>query len=291
MVGRSKAGQVCLNLIFIAFCIAAVAPFLLLISSSLTEEATLIREGYNFFPKEFSLESYVYLLGSAEKMIRGYGITICVTVVGTSLGCMMTLLLAYPLSRREFPFRGVMSFIVFFCMLFNGGLVPSYMMWTQTFHVKNTIWALIFPTLLMNGFYINMMRSYFKANIPDALIEAARLDGAGEYKTLFKIVIPLSIPMVATVALMQGLAYWNDWNNSLYYITDEKLFSIQAILNTIISNVQFLATNTEAAAGMTLPSVGIRMAIAVVGIIPILCIYPFFQKFFVKGIVVGGVKG
>lgn len=291
MVGRSKVGQVILNLIFILLCVVAVAPFLLLISSSLTEEATLIREGYNFFPAKFSLESYVYLLGSAEKMIRGYGITIFVTVVGTSLGCLCTLLLAYPLSRREFPLRGVMSFIVFFCMLFNGGLVPSYMMWTQTFHIKNTIWALIFPSLLMNGFYINMMRSYFKANIPDALVEAARLDGAGEYTTLWKVVIPLSVPMVATMALMQGLAYWNDWNNSLYYITNEKLFSIQAILNTIISNVQFLATNTEAAAGMTLPSVGIRMAIAVVGIIPILCIYPFFQKYFVKGIVVGGVKG
>ena len=291
MVGRSKVGQVILNLIFILLCVAAVAPFLLLISSSLTEEATLIREGYNFFPRKFSFESYQYLLGSAEKMTRGYGITVLVTVLGTSIGCLCTLLLAYPLSRKEFPLRGIMSFIVFFCMLFNGGLVPSYMMWTQTFHIKNTIWALIFPSLLMNGFYINMMRSYFKANIPDALVEAARLDGAGEYLTLWKVVIPLSVPMVATMALMQGLAYWNDWNNSLYYITNEKLFSIQAILNTIISNVQFLATNTEAAAGMTLPSVGIRMAIAVVGIIPILCIDPFFQKFFVKGIVVGGVKG
>ncbi|MBR3949932.1 MAG: carbohydrate ABC transporter permease, partial [Oscillospiraceae bacterium] len=131
----------------------------------------------------------------------------------------------------------------------------------------------------------------FQANIPDSLIEAARLDGAGEYTILWKIVLPLSVPMVATMALMLGLGYWNDWTNSLYYITDENLYSIQAILNTIISNVQFLSANTEAAAGMTIPSVGIRMAIAVIGIIPILCIYPFFQKYFVKGIVVGGVKG
>ena len=291
MVGRGKIGQIVLNIIFILMCIAAVGPFLLLISSSLTEEATLIREGYNFFPKEFSLESYKYLLTSAGKITRGYGITVLVTVVGTTLGCLYTLLFAYPLSRKDLPFRKFFLFLVFFSMLFHGGLVPTYMMWTQTFHIKNTIWALIFPGLLMNGFYINMMRSYFQANIPDSLIEAARLDGAGEYTILWKIVLPLSVPMVATMALMLGLGYWNDWTNSLYYITDENLYSIQAILNTIISNVQFLATNTEAASGMTLPSVGIRMAIAVIGIIPILCIYPFFQKYFVKGIVVGGVKG
>lgn len=291
MVGRGKTGQVVLNIIFLLMCVACVAPFLLLISSSLTEEATLIREGYNFLPREFSLESYKYLLSSAEKVARGYGITVLVTVVGTTLGCLCTLLLAYPLSRKELPFRKFFLFMVFFSMLFHGGLVPTYIMWTQTFHIKNTIWALILPGLLMNGFYINMMRSYFQANIPDSLIEAARLDGAGEFTILWKIVLPLSVPMVATMALMLGLGYWNDWTNSLYYITDENLYSIQAILNTIISNVQFLATNTEAASGMTLPSVGIRMAIAVIGIIPILCIYPFFQKYFVKGIVVGGVKG
>lgn len=291
MVGRGKMGQVMLNIIFILMCIACVAPFLLLISSSLTEEATLIREGYNFFPSKFSLESYKYLLNSAGKIARGYGITVLVTVVGTALGCLCTLLFAYPLSRKDLPFRKFFLFLVFFSMLFHGGLVPTYIMWTRTFHIKNTIWALIFPGLLMNGFYINMMRSYFQANIPDSLVEAARLDGAGEFTILWKVVLPLSVPMVATMALMLGLGYWNDWTNSLYYITDEKLYSIQAILNTIISNVQFLATNTEAASGMTLPSVGIRMAIAVIGIIPILCIYPFFQKYFVKGIVVGGVKG
>ena len=169
------------------------------------------------------------------------------------------------------------------------------MMWTQTFHIKDTLWALILPGLLMNAFYVIMMRSFFTANIPDALVEAARIDGAGEYKILFKIVLPLSKPMMATLALMIGLGYWNDWMNSLYYITNEKLFSIQAILNTIITNIQFLTSGQSAAASNVdlsqLPSVGIRMAIAVIGILPVLCIYPFFQKYFVKGIVVGGVKG
>ncbi|MDO4283886.1 MAG: carbohydrate ABC transporter permease [Eubacteriales bacterium] len=295
MGSKRKGGQIVLNIIFVLLVVAAVAPFLLLLSSSLTDEATLVQSGYNFIPKKFSLGSYIYLLDSGEKIMRGYGITVFVTLVGTVLSVLFTIMFAYPLSRKELPFRYLVSFFVFFTMLFNGGLIPSYMMWTQMFHVKNTLWALIFPSLLMNGFYIIMMRSFFTASIPDALIEAARIDGCGEYGILFKIVLPLSKPMLATISLMVGLGYWNDWTNSLYYVTDEKLFSIQAILNTIITNIQFLTSGQSAAiqssAASALPSVGIRMAIAVIGVIPVLCIYPFFQKYFVKGIVVGGVKG
>lgn len=294
MTSKRKLGQGVLNIIFILLCIAAVGPFLLLLSSSLTEEATLLREGYNFIPAKFSLQSYEYLMGSAAKITKGYGITVFVTFVGTLAGMFMTILFAYPLSRRELPKRTFFSFFVFFTMLFNGGLVPTYMMWTQTFHIRNTLWALIIPGLLMNGFNIIMMRSFFTASIPNELIEAARIDGAGEYRVLFQVVLPLSKPMIATIGLMIGLRYWNDWTNSLYYVTNESLYSIQAILNTIISNVQFLSSGQalgSAYSAADLPSVGIRMAIAVIGIIPILCIYPFFQKYFVKGIVVGGVKG
>ena len=188
----------------------------------------------------------------------------------------------------------VLVFLVFFTMLFNGGLVPTYMMYTQIFHIKNTIWALIIPSLLMNAFYIIMMRSFFVSNIPDSLIEAARIDGAGEFRILFRIVLPLSKPMLATLALMVGLGYWNDWMNSLYYITDDSLYTLQAILNNIITSITFLQSSTMgsvASAVAAMPSTGIRMAIAVVGVIPVLVIYPFFQKYFVKGIVVGGVKG
>lgn len=295
MVTKNKTGQIVLNIVFVLLVIVAVAPFLLLLASSLTEEATLVREGYNFFPKKFSIESYLYLFKSGSKIMRGYGITVLVTAIGTTLSVLFTVMFAYPLSRKELPHRYAVSFFVFFTMLFNGGLIPTYMMWTQSFHIKNTLWALIFPGLLMNGFYIIMMRSFFTSSIPDALIEAARIDGAGEYGILFKIVMPLSKPMLATISLMVGLGYWNDWVNSLYYVTDEKLFSIQAILNTIITNIQFLTSGQSSAvqstAASAMPSVGIRMAIAVIGVLPILCIYPFFQKYFVKGIVVGGVKG
>ena len=267
MVTKSKTGQVVLNIIFIILAVWAVAPFLLLISSSLSSEAALAKYGYGFWPREFSLNAYTYLFKSSMKIAKGYGITLLVTLVGTTLSVLITTLFAY----------------------------PSYMMWTQTFHIKNTIWALIMPNLLLNAFYVIMMRSFFTSSIPDALIEAARIDGAGEYKILARVVIPLSKPMMATISLMVGLGYWNDWTNSLYYITDENLFSIQAILNTIITNIQFLTSGQSSAASAVdvskLPSVSIRMAIAVIGVLPVLCIYPFFQKYFVKGIVVGGVKG
>jgi len=295
MVNKKIGGQVVLNIIFILLTISAIAPFLLLLSSSLTDEGTLVREGYRFIPKNLSFTSYEYLFQSGSKIFKGYGVTLLVTLIGTVSSVLMTLLFAYPLSRRELPFRFGFSFFVFFTMLFNGGLVPTYMMWTQTFHIKNTLWALIIPGLLMNGFYVIMMRSFFTSSIPDAIIEAARIDGCGEYGTLFKIVLPLSKPMIATISLMIGLGYWNDWTNSLYYVTDENLYSIQAILNTMISNIQFLTSGQSTVASNVdiskLPSVGIRMAIAVIGVLPIMVIYPFFQKYFVKGIVVGGVKG
>ncbi|NBJ92661.1 carbohydrate ABC transporter permease [Parablautia muri] len=295
MVSKNKTGQIVLNIIFILLTIAALAPFLLLVSSSLSSEEALAQYGYSFWPKDLSFGAYTYLFKSSMKIVRGYGITVLVTLIGTLASVLMTIMFAYPLSRKELLFRYGFSFFVFFTMLFNGGLVPTYMMYTQTFHIKDTLWALVVPSLLMSGFYVIMMRSFFTANIPDALVEAARIDGAGEYMILWKIVLPLSKPMLATLSLMAGLGYWNDWMNSMYYVTDEKLYSIQAILNTIITNIQFLTSGQSSVASAAdvakLPSVSARMAIAVIGILPVLCIYPFFQKYFVKGIVIGGVKG
>ncbi len=293
MVSNNKSAQALLHLIFILLVLACIVPFVLLVMSSFTSESALMQNGYSLFPKEFSLEAYKYLLQKGTTILRGYGITILVTVVGTLISVTITTLLAYPLSRPELPHRNVFSFIVFFTMLFNGGLVPTYIMYTQVFHIKNTIWALIVPMLLMNAFYVIMMRSFFTANIPDSLIEAARIDGAGELRILVQIVLPLSKPMMATLALMIGLGYWNDWLNGLYYLTDTRYFSIQNILNRMIADVQFLASASSVTSSVTanLPSVGIRMAIAVIGVLPILVIYPFFQKAFVKGIVIGGVKG
>ena len=233
---------------------------------------------------------------SSNKIISAYGITILSTVVGTVCGLSMTILMAYPLSRRDLPGRNGLAFYVFFTMLFSGGLVPTYIMCTRYIKVSNTIWALIIPSLVVNAFYVIMMRTYFSTNIPEAVIEAARIDGAGEFRILLTIVLPMSVPMVATMTLLIGLSYWNDWKNGLYYLQQNKsLYSIQVLLNDMLRDVQALKSGMDAAAAAeitaNMPSTGIKMAIAVVGVLPVLIVYPFFQKYFVKGITIGAVKG
>ena len=279
----------------IALVLCCVLPFLLMVMASFTEEQTLIRNGYSFFPEKFSLETYQYILRSAKTIFRGYGMTILVTVIGTVSNLAMTVLFAYPLSRKDLPYRNVLSFILFFTMLFNGGLVPTYMMYANTFHIKNTIFALLIPNLMMNAFYVIMMRSFFTTSIPESLIEAAKLDGASEMKILLQVILPLSKPMIVTLVLMVGLNYWNDWMNGMYYVTDNSLNTIQMILNNMIQNVEFLSKSASVmgsdAAMIKMPTVGIRMAIAVIAVLAVMVIYPFLQKYFVKGIVVGGVKG
>ena len=295
MVRNDRVQQIVMHVFMILLVVLCVAPFLLMVMSSLTEETTLTRNGYSFFPQVFSLETYRYIIRSQGTILHGYLMTIVVTVIGTTANLLLTILFAYPLSRKDLPYRGVLSFILFFTMLFNGGLVPTYMMYAQTFHIKNTIWALIVPGLMMNAFYVIMMRSFFQSSIPVALIEAAKLDGATEFRILRSVIVPLSKPMVVTLVLMVGLNYWNDWANGLYYVTDQKLFTIQMILNNMIKNIEFLSRNASslgvAASTMKIPQVGIRMGIAVVAVLPVLIIYPFLQKYFVKGIVIGGVKG
>lgn len=276
--------------------LCCIFPFLLLIMSSITDEQELIRNGYTLFPKALSLNAYQYMFKSSNKIISAYGITILSTVVGTLCGLSMTILMAYPLSRRDLPGRNGLAFYVFFTMLFSGGLVPTYIMYTRYIKVSNTIWALIIPSLMVNAFYVIMMRTYFSTNIPEAVIEAARIDGAGEFRILLTIVLPMSIPMVATMTLLIGLSYWNDWKNGLYYLQQNKsLYSIQVLLNDMLRDVQALKSGMDAAAAAeitaNMPSTGIKMAIAVVGVLPVLVVYPFFQKYFVKGITIGAVKG
>ena len=296
MVERNKTFQVVVHGIMVLLCLVCVLPFLLLIMSSVADENWLIMNGYSFFPAKLSADAYQYLLVDSSSIVRGYLISAFVTVAGTCISLVMTTLMAYPLSRKDLPGRYIFSFFIFFNMLFNGGLVPTYIMWTQTFHIKNTIFALLVPNLLMGAFYVIMMRTYFSSNIPDAVIEAARIDGAGEMRILLKIVLPMSLPIIATLALLTGLGYWNDWLNGLYYIQNDSLYSIQVLLNRMLMDVQFLmsSANTAAAGNQQmgpLPSTGIKMAVAVLGALPALIIYPFFQKYFVKGITIGAVKG
>ncbi|MCR2823313.1 carbohydrate ABC transporter permease [Lederbergia panacisoli] len=295
MVTSDRITQTVSHIFLALLAILSIIPFIILISSSLTSEEFILREGYNFIPAEFSLSAYEYLIKNSSSILRAYGITVFVTVAGTIASLAITAMLAYSLSRRDLPYRNILAFFVFFTLLFNGGLVPTYLVYTQIFDVKNTIWALIVPGLLVNGFNVLLMRSFFMTSIPEPVIESARMDGAGEFRTFYSIVLPLSLPILATIGLLQTIVYWNDWFNGLIYITDKEMFSIQNMLNRMLSDIQFLAegtlgTNASEAASQ-IPSTSVRMAIAVVGVLPIIVAYPFFQKYLVKGIALGAVKG
>lgn len=287
-----KRFQIVINIIMTVLTVITAIPFLLLLSASLTANQSIIVDGYSLIPGESSLEGYAYIWMQRAQIFRAYGVTILVTLIGVLLGLSMTMLYGYALSRPQFPGKKFFSFYLFFTMLFNGGLVPTYILYTRTLHVKNTIWGLILPGLLMGAFNVILVRSFIQSTVPEALVEAAEIDGAGQFQTFFKIVLPISKPIVATVGLFIGVGYWNSWQNGLYYITDNTLYSIQQLLYAMMKNIEYLASNAVGSmSNVGLPTSTLRMAIAMVGLLPILIIYPFIQKYFVKGIAIGAVKG
>ena len=275
--------------------VITLLPILLIVIASFSSENSLIQNGYSYFPKEWSFDSYFYMVKQGIMITRSYAVSIFVTFFGTAVSVLLTTMLAYPMPRKTFKYRNILAFFVFFTMLFNGGIVPSYIMWTRIFHIKDTIWALIIPNYLVNAFNVILVKNYFTNNIPDALIEAAQIDGATEFEIFRKIIMPLAVPTVATISLFTGISYWNDWTNGLYYISNEKLYSIQQLLMKIMNNIEALRSNSNASllgtGAVELPGASIRMAMAVIGILPVMIIYPFIQKYLVKGVVVGAVKG
>jgi len=291
---ENRGWSIAAHISLIFYTVVVIIPFILLISASLTDQKAIYANGFSFWPSEFSTAAYEYIFSANSGIIRAYGVSIFVTVVGTISSLIISALLAYPLSRSIMPNRTFWMFFIVFTMLFNGGMVPSYLVWTQLIHIKNTVWALILPGFLMNGFNILLMRTFFRNTIPAELIESAEMDGANEFRILRSVVVPLSTPVLATIGLMQSILYWNDWQNGKIYITDPSLFSVQNLLNRIMEDIQFLKTNMPpgtAGAINALPSESARMAIAVLGVLPILLAYPFFQKYFVKGIMIGAIKG
>ena len=255
----------------------------------------MINNGYSFFPAKFGLTAYQYIWQNAGTVFRAYGLTIIVTVIGTAVTLVLTSLIAYPLSLKNLPGRPFFNFYVFFTMLFSGGLVPAYIMWTTIFNIKNTIFAYLLPNLLLSAYNIILVRTFFMTSIPDALYEAARIDGATYFTIYRKIVLPMGKPIMVTIGLFAGLGFWNDWTNGLYYVNRSQMFTIQVLLNRMIQDIQALANNPGGGAGtgglVNLPTVSIRMAIAFVAILPILIVYPFLQKYFASGIALGAVKG
>ena len=277
--------------------ILSLLPVILIVIASFTDENSLIANGYSYFPAKWSLDAYFYMVKQVKLITRAYGISFFVTITGTLLSVLFTTTLAYPMSRKDFKFSKILTFLVFFTMLFNGGLVPTYINYTTVFHVKDTFFGLLVPSLMMSAFNVLLMKSYFVTGVPDEILEAAYIDGANEFQTMWKIAIPLSKPIITTVAMFSGIAYWNDWNNGYIYLTKRTdLYSIQNLLNRLMQNIQALTQNAnnmaQAGEGLSqIPSGTVRMAMAALGILPIMIIYPFIQKNFVKGITLGGVKG
>ena len=281
--------------IMILMMLFCIVPLILMFNVSISSEASLIK-GYRFIPDEWSLSAYSFMWAKRSTILRAYGLTILITVVGTIASLIITSMFAYPLSRKDFKPRNVIAFILFFTMLFNGGMTASYIVWTRIFNIKETLWAYLIPGALMNGMNVMLVRNYFNANIPYSIIEAARLDGANDWTIYSKIMVPLSKPIMTTIGLFSALGYWNNWTAGIYYINNPKLYTIQVYLKKLMDSIQFLKTSDlkdEAImlAQRTLPSESARMAIAIIALIPVLIVYPFIQKELIKGMVIGGVKG
>ncbi len=284
-----------LNTAFFLYSFLCLAPIVLVIAVSFTDEKSLATNGFSFIPKMLSLGAYEFLVADWRSLARSYGITVYATIVGTFLAVMITSMFAYVISRKDFKYRNHLAFFMFFTMLFNGGLVPWYMMYTQILHLKDNLLVFIVPTLF-SAYNMLIVRTYFKNNVADSLIESAKIDGAGEFTIFFKIVVPISKPVFATISLFVGLYIWNDWYISLLYINNPEMINLQYLMYKTMVNIQSLQshiTDIPNAAEMIakMPNQSLRMAMAVVGIGPIVLAYPFLQKYFIKGLTIGAVKG
>ncbi|MFE0557635.1 carbohydrate ABC transporter permease [Paenibacillus sp. NPDC058910] len=294
MPKKFELPKLLIHLLFILLSLAVVLPFLLVVAVSLTDEASLSDNGYQFLPESFSLEAYRYLLDAPDILLRAYGVTITVTVIGALAGLLLTAMTAYVISRPDYRYNRATTFYVFFTMLFSGGLVPSYILITQYLHLKDSLLALILPVLL-SPFNIMVMKG-FMSKIPLEIVESAKIDGARELRIFFRIILPLSTPALATLGLLISFTYWNEWFNAMLYIDDPNKVPLQLLLVRTLGSIEFITSNSEFAQQLgvdlsSFPNNSARMAIAVLAGGPMLIIFPFFQRFFVKGLTVGSLKG
>lgn len=281
-------GYTCLTLLAV-FCLL---PFWLVVSSSLTDEQAITLHGFQLIPATFSTEAYHLLFKYPGEMLRAYGITITVTVIGTVLGLFLTSMTSYVLARKDFKWRNHFSFYFFFTTLFSGGLVPWYLLIVNYLHLKDTLLALILP-MLLNVFYIIVMKS-FMGGIPEAIAESAKIDGAGDFTIYAKLIIPLSKPVLATIGLFIALAYWNDWYNALLFVSKSELMPLQYYLYKMLGNMDGMRKammQAGAVVNTNIPTESLKMAMTIVATGPILLAYPFIQKYFVQGMTIGAVKG
>lgn len=282
------------NILLAVFAFSCLLPLIFIVIISLTSEKSLVTNGYQFFPKHWSFAGYEYLATMGGQLLNALGITVLVTVFGTLVNATFTSTYAYSISRSSFKYRKFFTIFCLITMLFTPGMVANYIVMTNLLQLKDTIWALILP-LAVSPFNIIVMRTFFKRQVNESIIEAARIDGAGELRIFLKIVLPLAVPGIATISLFAALGYWNDWFNALLYIQDSHLVPLQYLLMKIQSNIEMLTQNASQAAQYaggvaSIPQEATRMAMVVISILPIAINYPFFQKYFVKGLTIGGVK-
>ncbi len=279
------------NVVLTLCALIVVLPILIVFMSSFSEESAAIKYGYTIWPKEFSLEAYKYIATKFDVIGRAYIITVVVTIVGTTLSLLITACLAYGLSQRNLPGRRFFMFMVLFTMLFSGGLIPTYYFYANVYHIKNTFLAYIVPGLLCSAFNVILLRNYYSNSVSASLRESAKIDGCGEFMIFWKIIVPLSTPILATVGLLNAISYWNDWQNGLYYMDDANRASIQQVLRNMTNNISYLSnTSSLPSASRQIPGVTVRMAIAVLTMVPLMVAFPFFEQYFVKGISIGAVK-
>lgn len=291
---RKQKVQWVSHLIAILFAVICIIPFILVVSASLTNEFALNENGYRLIPSEFDTLAYEYIFKNPKTILQSYGVTILITVATTVFGVIFMAMIAFPISRKNCKFRRSLSFYVFFTMLFSGGLVPSYILITQYLHMNDNILVLIIPSLI-NPFFIIMIRTFFQ-NLPDSLFESAKIDGASEFRIFFSMSLPLSIPVLASVAFFTAMGKWNDWYTPMLYINKEALVPLQYMLYRIQNDLQVLLSAMNNTSSITidphdLPGNNLVMAMAVVATGPMLVVFPFFQRYFVQGLTVGAVKG
>lgn len=288
--------EILINIIMIMFCALCILPFVFVIIISFTSEESISLIGYSFTPLSTSLDAYKYAIQMGARLWRSYFNSFLITAVGTGLSVLICMLYSYALFRRDFKYRRFFTFFSFFTMLFGGGLVPTYFVCKQLLGLSDSYAAIIVP-MLVNPFNIIIMRTFFQSSVPEELIEAAAIDGSGEYNTLFKIIVPVAKPGIATIALLNALAYWNEWYIPMLYVRDYDYMPLQELLMQLQRNVEYLAKNSAAmgadAAKMAanMPTQSLRMVLVVLAVIPIACAYPFFQRYIVSGLTVGSVKG
>jgi len=291
---RAATGKLIIHLIFIAMCAACIFPFLVIIGTSVQSEGDIVKFGYSFIPKNFTLDAYRVILHDPTQLFRSYFITILTTVIGSLVGMWVTTTYAYAISRKDYRLRSFLAFFVFFTMLFHGGMVPSYILMVKWLGLKNTMLALILPYLI-SGWFVMLMKGFLQT-IPESVIESAKIDGASELRIFAQIVLPISKPALATLGLFFALQYWNDWWLTLLYVEQDHLIKLQYLLIRVLKNMEYL-NSAEAIEyglvkpGMMVPSLSARMAMCILAAGPMLLVFPLFQKYFVKGLTVGSVKG